>query len=222
MQIGTFIDHTILKPVTTIADIEKLCIEAAEYNFAAVCVPPPFVKRCKQLLGPVKVKVATVVGFPFGYSATESKLAETVLALVDGADEIDMVVNLVALRMKDEAYLQNEVALLTNAVHQKGKLIKVIIESGILSDEEIITCCRLFAPLGIDFMKTSTGYAEKGASVEAVQLMRKNLPLNVKIKASGGIRTYEFAKELIDAGAERLGCSASVAIVKGENGISNY
>jgi deoxyribose-phosphate aldolase len=222
MRIGTFIDHTILKPVTTIGDIEKLCLEASEYNFAAVCVPPPFVKRCKQLLEPTKVKVATVVGFPFGYSATESKLAETVLALVDGADEIDMVINLVALRMDDKAYLQKEVALLTNAVHQKSKLIKVIIESGILSDEEIITCCHLFAPLGIDFMKTSTGYAEKGASVEAVQLMRKNLPLNVKIKASGGIRTYEFAKELIDAGAERLGCSASVAIVKGEKGIGDY
>jgi deoxyribose-phosphate aldolase len=222
MQIGTFIDHTILKPVTTIADIEKLCLEAAEYNFAAVCVPPPFVKRCKLLLEPTKVKVATVVGFPFGYSATESKLAETVLALVDGADEIDMVINLVALRMNDEAYLQKEVGLLTNTVHQRNKLIKVIIESGILSDEEIISCCRLFAPLGIDFMKTSTGYAEKGASVEAVQLMRKNLPLSVKIKASGGIRTYEFAKELIDAGADRLGCSASIAIVTGEKGIGDY
>lgn len=222
MQISTFIDHTILKPVTTNADIEKLCLEAAEYNFAAVCVPPPFVKRCKVLLEPTSVKVATVIGFPFGYSATESKLAETILALVDGADEIDMVINLVALRMHDEAYLQNEVSLLTNTVHQKNKLIKVIIESGILSDDEITTCCRLFAPLGIDFMKTSTGYAEKGASVEAVQLMRKHLPLNIKIKASGGIRAYEFAKKLIEAGADRLGCSASVAIVKGESGIDNY
>jgi deoxyribose-phosphate aldolase len=216
MRIGSFIDHTILKPVTALAEIEKLCREAVEYHFAAVCVPPPFAKRCKTLLAPADVKVATVVGFPFGYSATESKLAETLLALVDGADEIDMVINLVALRMNDTAYLENEVRLLTETVHQKNKLIKVIIESGILTDEEIIGCCRLFAPLGVDFMKTSTGYAEKGATIEAVQLMRENLPLHVKIKASGGIRTYKFAKQLIDAGAERLGCSASVAIVKGE------
>ncbi|MES1214526.1 MAG: deoxyribose-phosphate aldolase [Bacteroidota bacterium] len=218
MQIASFIDHTILKPTTTVADIEKLCLEAVEYQFAAVCVPPPFVKRCKILLGPTDVKVATVVGFPFGYAATESKLAETLLALVDGADEIDMVINLVALKMNDTTFLENEVRILADTVHQKNKLIKVIIESGILSDEEIITCCRIFAPLGIDFMKTSTGYAEKGATVEAVQLMRKNLPLTVKIKASGGIRNYEFAKQLVDAGAERLGCSASVAIVKGEEG----
>ncbi len=216
MQIGAFIDHTILKPATTVADIEQLCQEAAAYNFAAVCVPPPFVKRCKTILGPTNVKVATVIGFPFGYSATESKLAETVLALVDGADEIDMVINLIALKMKDTQYLEKEVRFITEAVHQKNKLIKVIIESGILTDEEIITCCRIFAPIGIDFMKTSTGYAEKGATIEAVQLMRQNLPLSIKIKASGGIRTYAFAKQLIDAGAERLGCSASVAIVKGE------
>lgn len=216
MRIGAFIDHTVLKPVTTVTDIEKLCQEAAEYHFAAVCVPPPFVKRCKTILEPANVKVATVIGFPFGYSATESKLAETVLALVDGADEIDMVINLIALKMNDTKYLENEVRFLTEAVHQKNKLIKVIIESGILTDEEIISCCRIFAPIGIDFMKTSTGYAEKGATIEAVQLMRKNLPLSIKIKASGGIRSYEFAKQLIDAGAERLGCSASVAIVKGE------
>ena len=218
MQIAAFIDHTILKPTTNVADIEKICGEAAANNFAAVCVPPPFVKRCKKLLEQTDVRVATVVGFPFGYSATESKVAETVLALVDGADEIDMVINLIALRSDDWAYLENEVRLITEIVHQKGRIVKVIIESGILTDEEIIRCCSLFAPLGIDFMKTSTGYAEKGASVEAVQLMRKNLPLSVKIKASGGIRTYDFAKQLIDAGAQRLGCSASVAIINGEKG----
>jgi deoxyribose-phosphate aldolase len=214
MNIASYIDHTILKPTTTLTETEQLCSEAVAFGFAAVCVPPPFVKRVKTILGPASVKLATVIGFPFGYSATEAKIAEIILAIVDGADELDMVINLVALRMNDWEYLTKEVRLVTEIIHNKGKIIKLIIESGILSNEEIIQCCNVFAGLGIDFMKTSTGYAEKGASIEAVQLMRKHLPSSVKIKASGGIRTYEFAKQLVEAGASRLGCSASVAIVK--------
>ncbi|HTL08199.1 MAG TPA: deoxyribose-phosphate aldolase [Chitinophagaceae bacterium] len=214
MNVAPYIDHTVLKPTTTIADVEQLCREAAEYGFAAVCIPPPFVKRVKTILDPTRIKVATVIGFPFGYSATEAKMAETVLAIVDGADELDVVMNLVALRMHDFAFLSKEVQLLTEVIHKKGKIIKLIIESGILSDEEIIQCCQLFGPLGIDFMKTSTGYAEKGASVKAVQLMRAHLPVQVQIKASGGIKSNAFATELIAAGASRLGCSASVQIVK--------
>ncbi|MBL7767412.1 MAG: deoxyribose-phosphate aldolase [Flavipsychrobacter sp.] len=215
MNIASFIDHTILKPTTTIGDIEKLCAEAVAYGFAAVCVPPPFVKRAVAILAPTSVKVATVVGFPFGYSATEAKVAETILAVVDGAQEVDMVINLVALRQQDWTYLQKEVALLVEVCHNKGRILKVIIESGILSEEEIIGCCEKLGPLGIDFMKTSTGYAEKGASVEAVQLMRKHLPPQVQIKASGGIRDFAFASALVEAGANRLGCSASVAIAEG-------
>ncbi len=214
MNIASYIDHTVLKPTTSIADAEKLCNEAVEYGFAAVCIPPPFVKRAKTILDPTHIKVATVIGFPFGYSVTESKIAEIVLAIVDGADELDMVINLVALRMGDWAFLTKEVKLATEVVHNKGKIIKIIIESGILTADEIIQCCSHFGPLGIDFMKTSTGYAEKGATVEAVQLMRKYLPSSVKIKASGGIKNYSFASQLIDAGASRLGCSASVQIVK--------
>ncbi len=214
MNIASYIDHTVLKPTTTIEDVEKLCREAVEYGFAAVCIPPPFVKRVKTILDPTEIKVATVIGFPFGYAATEAKVAETVLAIVDGADELDMVINLVALRMKDWSFLSKEVAMATQVVHNKGKIIKLIIESGILSNEEIIQCCNLFGPLGIDFMKTSTGYAEKGATLEAVQLMRTHLPSTVKIKASGGIKSYAFASQLVAAGANRLGCSASVQIVK--------
>ncbi|HEY4148423.1 MAG TPA: deoxyribose-phosphate aldolase, partial [Chitinophagaceae bacterium] len=213
--IASYIDHTVLKPNTSVTEIERLCAEAATYEFAAVCVPPPFIKRAKTLLEPTWVKTATVIGFPFGYSATEAKIAEIVLALVDGADELDMVINLVALRMGDWDFLAKEVKLAAEIIHNKGKLFKLIIESGILSREEIIQCCEVLGPLGIDFMKTSTGYAGKGASVEAVELMRKNLPASVRIKASGGIRTFEFARQLIEAGADRLGCSASVAIVKG-------
>ncbi len=214
MNVAPYIDHTILKPVTTIAEVEQLCLDAVEYEFAAVCVPPPFVKRVKAILAPTEIKVATVIGFPFGYSATEAKLAEIVLAIVDGADELDMVINLVALRMRDWDFLIKELKLAVEITHNKGKILKLIIESGILSDNEIIECCNKLGTLGIDFMKTSTGYAERGASVEAVTLMRKHLPADVKIKASGGIRTFDFAKELIEAGADRLGCSASIVIVK--------
>jgi deoxyribose-phosphate aldolase len=216
MNIASYIDHTILKPTTTIAEAEQLCLESVEFGFAAVCVPPPFVKRVKTILAPSEVKVATVIGFPFGYAATEAKLSEIILALVDGADELDMVMNLVALRMNDWEYLTRELRLALEIIHNKGKLLKLIIESGILTTEEIIECCVKLGPLGPDFMKTSTGYAEKGASIDAVRLMRKNLPASVKIKASGGIKTYEFAKQLVEAGASRLGCSASIAIVKAD------
>ena len=214
MNIASYIDHTILKPNTTLEDVEKCCIEAVEYGFAAVCIPPPFVKRVATILAPTHIKVATVVGFPFGYSATEAKIAESILAIVDGVHEVDMVINLIALRMKDWEYLKKEVAMITDLLHNKGKILKLIIESGILTGEEIIECCTQLGTLGIDFMKTSTGYAEKSATIDAVQLMRKHLPPTVKIKASGGIRSYSFAKELIEAGADRLGCSASVSIVK--------
>ncbi|MBC6492918.1 deoxyribose-phosphate aldolase [Flavihumibacter stibioxidans] len=215
MNIAAYIDHTVLKPTTTVSDVEKLCSEAVQYGFAAVCLPPPFVKRAATILAPTEVNVATVVGFPFGYSATEAKVAETVLAIVDGAREIDMVINLIALKQNDWTYLQKEVNLLREVCHNKGRILKVIIESGILTDEEIIACCEKLGPLGIDYMKTSTGYAEKGATLEAIWLMKKHLPAGVKIKASGGIRDYAFARALVDAGASRLGCSASVAIVTG-------
>ena len=218
MNISSYIDHTALKPLTTIQDVEKLCAEAVAFGFAAVCVPPPFVTRVKTILAPSQVLVATVIGFPFGYAATEAKMAESILALVDGADELDVVINLVALKMGDWNFIKKEVGLLTEVIHKKGKMIKVIIESGILSEDEIVVCCKELGTLGIDFMKTSTGYAEKGASIEAVELMRTHLPPGVKIKASGGIKTYEFAKALIDSGADRLGCSASVSIASNAPG----
>lgn len=214
MKLNGYIDHTILKPTTLAADIEKLCAEAKEYGFAAVCVPPPFVKQSMKLLAGTNVKVATVIGFPFGYSAVEAKLAEILLSIVDGADELDVVINFMAIKNNDWDLVANEINHIMPIIKAKGKVIKVIIESGVLTEEEIIRCCTLYGVAGIDYLKTSTGYAEKGASVEAVQLMRKHLPANVKIKASGGIRDYAFAKQLVEAGADRLGCSASVAIVR--------
>ena len=215
MKLSTYIDHTILKPTTLISDIEKLCAEAKQYSFAAVCVPPNFVKKAKELLVGSSVKIATVIGFPFGYSAVEAKIAEILLAIVDGVDELDVVINISAIKNNDWLYLANEINHIMPIIRSNGKVVKIIIESGILTDEEIIKCCEIYGLAGIDYLKTSTGYAEKGASVEAVSLFRLHLPAHVQIKASGGIRDYAFAKQLIDAGATRLGCSAGVAIVQG-------
>jgi deoxyribose-phosphate aldolase len=222
MTINQYIDHTILKPTTLIADIEKLCNEAVQYQFAAVCVPPNFIKTAKAFTKDTSVKVATVIGFPFGYSAIEAKLAEILLAIVDGADELDIVINISAIKNNDWEYLANEINHLMPIIKQNNRCVKIIIESGVLTDDEIVKCCQLYGVAGIDYLKTSTGYAEKGATVEAVKLFRENLPPNVHIKASGGIRDYAFAKQLIDAGATRLGCSASVAIVNGETSYTNY
>ncbi len=216
MNIAQFIDHTILKPTTTLAEIEKVCEEANQYQFAAVCVPPYFVRDASQILQKKKVKLATVIGFPFGYSHYKAKRKEIKEALKEGAQELDMVMNLAAFKSNDIAYLESEIGEITKVIKDNGAVLKLIIESGILTNEEIIKCCELYKHYPIDYMKTSTGYAEKGASLEAVELMRKHLPSTIQIKASGGIRDYHFAKQLIDAGATRLGCSEGVAIVNGE------
>jgi deoxyribose-phosphate aldolase len=213
INISSYIDHTVLKPTTTHMDVKKICEEAVQYGFAAVCIPPTLLAIGRRELSSPLIKIATVIGFPFGYSVPKAKLAETEQALTDGADELDVVINLIAVKDGDWSFLADEISLISDTIHARGKVIKVIIESGILTDEEIIRCCELYSQAGVDFVKTSTGYAEKSATPEAVRLMRQHLPPGIKIKASGGIRTYEFARQLIEAGADRLGCSASVAIV---------
>ena len=215
--LNKYIDHTILKPTCLVADIEKLCAEAKQYDFAAVCVPPNFVKLAKEKVAGSTVQVATVIGFPFGYSATEAKIAEIILAMVDGADELDVVANISAIKNGDWTAIADEINHIMPIIRSKNKLVKIIIESGVLTDDEIIKCCDIYGIAGIDYLKTSTGYAEKGASVEAVKLFRKHLPDQVQIKASGGIRDYATAQLMIDAGATRIGCSAGVAIVSGAN-----
>jgi len=214
MNIAPYIDHTVLKQTTTIGDVGKVCKEALEFGFAAVCVPPLYVKKAKELLKDSEIKVATVIGFPFGYCAIEAKVAEIVLAIVDGVDELDVVVNISAIKNGDWTFIGNEINTIMPIVRNKNKVIKAIIESGVLTDDEIIKCCDIYGAAGVDFVKTSTGYAEKGASIHDVQLIRAHLVDAIKIKASGGIRSYAFAKELINAGANRIGCSASVQIVK--------
>lgn len=213
MNIAAYIDHTILKPTTTTQDVEQLCLEAKENNFVAVCVPPLFIKTAKHQLEGTDVKIATVIGFPFGYSAIEAKVAEIVLAIIDGADELDMVINIAALKSNDWQYLAAEINAVMPLIRQKNKTIKIIIESGLLTDEEIIKCCDLYGAAGIDFLKTSTGYAATGATIHAVELMRKHLADAVQIKASGGIKTLKFVEELIAAGATRIGTSNGLALV---------
>jgi deoxyribose-phosphate aldolase len=219
IPVASYIDHTLLKATCNSADIDKLCMEAIEFGFAAVCVPPFVVPRAADKLKGSLVKTATVIGFPMGYSSLDSKLSEIKTAILDGADELDTVINLIALKNGDWSYIEKEMQQQVALIHEKGKVIKVIVESGVLSKDELLHCCNMYGKMGIDFMKTSTGYAEKGASISDVQLMRSELPAEIKIKASGGIRHYTFARELINAGADRLGCSASLQIVEEANSL---
>lgn len=213
MNIATYIDHTLLKPTASQADIAQLCNEAKQYGFAAVCVPPVYVRLAKILLQDTAVKIATVIGFPFGYCTTTAKIEEIKNAIVDGADELDMVINLTAVKNEDWEYLDKELTLCTNLTHAAQKKIKIIVESGLLSEAELISCCALVRSCKADYIKTSTGYADKGATVEAVRVMRTHVSADTGIKASAGIRTFAFAKELIDAGATRIGTSAGLQIV---------
>ncbi len=216
MQIASYIDHTLLKPTASLEEIQHLCSEARDYSFAAVCVPPFYVKEAHRLLRDVTTKVATVIGFPLGYSSVAAKVAEIREAINDGADELDVVINQAALRNQDFNYLSTEIVGCLQPVRLHRKIIKVIIESGIATDNDIIQCCNLYAKHKVDFVKTSTGYAAEGASLHAVRLMRHHLPETISIKASGGIRTFEQAKDMITAGASRIGTSSGVPIASGQ------
>lgn len=214
LNIASYIDHTVLKPDTRLHEVQKVCNEALQYGFAAVCVPPLYVKNVKAYLGSSPVKTATVIGFPLGYSAIEAKLAEVVLAIVDGADELDMVANIAAIKNGDWVFIASELNNILPVIRSKERVLKVIIETGLLTTDEIIKCCELYGAAGVDFLKTSTGYFEKGATVDTVKLMKQHLPPQVQIKASGGIRSYTQAVELIAVGATRIGCSSSVSIIQ--------
>ena len=214
MNIALYIDHTILKPTTLVAEVKQLCEEAVSEGFAAVCVPPLFVKMAKLYCMPTAVKVATVIGFPFGYSAIEAKVAEILLAIVDGVDELDVVINIAALKNGDWQYLSKELNAIMLVVRKNHKVIKIIIETGVLTDAEIIQCCDLYGIAGVDYVKTSTGYAQVGASLQTVMLLRKHLADTIKIKASGGIQTLAMASAMIVAGADRLGTSSGLKIMQ--------
>lgn len=212
-ELNRYIEHTLLKPDTRKAAINKLCDEALQYQFRGVCVPPVFVADAHAKLEETDVKVVTVIGFPLGYTYTGVKVQEAKQAIEEGADELDMVMNLAWFNNGDYNRVLNEIDDITTIAHLHNKQLKVIIESGMLSDEQIVKACELCVKANADIVKTSTGFAEHGASVEQVELMRKVLPKKTGIKASGGIKDKLFAQALIAAGATRIGTSSGVKIV---------
>lgn len=212
MEIAKYIDHTLLKPEATKEQIEKLCNEAKQYNFASVCVNPTWVKLASDILKGTDVKVCTVIGFPLGANTPETKAFEAVNAVTNGAEEIDMVMNIGALKSGDTELVQKDIEAVVNAVKDKA-LVKVIIETSLLTEDEKVTACQLSVQAGAHYVKTSTGFSTGGATVEDVALMRKTVGPNVGVKASGGVRTAEDAKVMIEAGASRIGASSGTAIV---------
>jgi deoxyribose-phosphate aldolase len=214
-QLTNYIDHTTLKIDTKKADIKKLCSEAEAKKFYAVCIPPYFVRSASMLLKNSDVKIATVIGFPLGYSATPSKAAEIQKAIDDGADELDVVINVSAVKSGDWGYVQNDIKTVALATQMRGKVIKVILETGLLNKKEIKKLCEICTEVGVNYVKTSTGFNGAGATVEVVEYLRANLPVSIKIKASGGISSAKKAIKMIAAGADRLGTSSGVKIVKG-------
>ena len=213
MKMNKYIDHTLLKPEATQAMIDKLCAEAKEQDFASVCVNPYWVKRSAELLAGTDVKVCTVIGFPLGASTTEVKAAETRDAIRSGATEVDMVLNVGALKSGDLETVKADVAAVKQAAGDV--LLKVILETGLLTDEEKETACKLCVEAGADYVKTSTGFGPGGATVEDIALMRKTVGADVGVKASGGVRDGEAALAMIEAGASRIGTSSGVSIVTG-------
>ena len=213
-QIANIIDHTLLKPDAISSQIEQLSHESLEYSFASVCINPIHVKQAATILKDANVKVGTVIGFPLGAVSVEDKVRETIQSIEDGANEIDMVINIGALKEKNDTLVEQEIASVVRAAHSRGVLCKVIIEAGLLTNDEKVRACQLAKKAGADFVKTSTGFMGSGATVEDVALMRQTVGPDMGVKASGGVRTLATAKEMINAGAHRIGTSASVAMIK--------
>lgn len=211
-ELAKMIDHTLLKPEATYEQVVKLCKEALEYGFASVCINSCYVNAAYQLLKGSDVKVCTVVGFPLGAVTSETKAFEAVQAVNRGASEIDMVINVGYLKSGNYDYIEEDIKTLVNKINGRA-LVKVIIETCLLNDEEKIIACKLAKKAGADFVKTSTGFNMSGATSEDVALMYDAVSPNLKVKASGGIRTYEDAIKMINAGASRIGASASVKII---------
>ncbi|GAB2783298.1 deoxyribose-phosphate aldolase [Rhabdobacter roseus] len=213
--LASYLDHTLLSPIASETDIRKLCEEAWIHQFKAVCVAPTYVGYAKDMLEfcPIRIEIATVIGFPLGYSTTSAKVAEAESTLRQGATELDVVMNLA--RFKSMAYLsvREEIRQLTELAHAHQALLKLIIETAYLDDFELHTACEIGAEAGVDFVKTSTGFTPEGATLDTVRLMRSLLPATIQIKASGGIRTRQQTEAFMEAGATRIGTSAGVAIM---------
>lgn len=208
-EIAHYIDHTLLKPVCTWDQIKELCEEAIRYETASVCIPPCYIKRVKDTFGD-KIVIATVIGFPLGYMTAKAKEEETKLALLDGADEIDMVINITDVKNGDYKKVEDEITLLKKAT--SSKILKVIVETCYLTENEKIAMCHAVTNAGADYIKTSTGFGSAGATLEDVALFKKNIGKNVKIKAAGGIRTAEDMQAYINAGCSRIGTSGTAVL----------
>ena len=220
-DLARMIDHTSLKPEVTEKEIEVLCKEALEYNFASVCVNPAMVAKAANILKDSDVKVCTVIGFPLGATTTEVKAFETEDVIKKGATEVDMVINVGKLKEGNLEYVKNDIEAVVNAA--KGKaLTKVIIETCLLTDEEKVTACKLSKEAGADFVKTSTGFSTGGATAADIKLMRETVGPDIGVKASGGVRSLEDAMTMIENGATRIGASASIAICEGTKSNSTY
>src|SRR5215216_6074671 len=217
-NLAKYIDHTLLKPDATQQEIAQLCFEARKYGFASVCVNPTWVSLCAQLLQGSQVKVCTVIGFPLGATSSETKAFETETAIQQGATEIDMVINIGALKARDLETVAKDIRGVVNAAHARNIIVKVIIETSLLNDEEKTIASLISKEAGADFVKTSTGFAGGGATVHDVELMRKTVGPQMGVKASGGVRTFEDAESMIKAGATRIGASAGVKIIQGPSG----
>ncbi|OEK05897.1 deoxyribose-phosphate aldolase [Roseivirga misakiensis] len=216
MEINRYIEHTNLKPTITDKEVDNLVQEAISNEFVGVCLPPFWVKRAARELAPTDIQLVTVIGFPLGYQMTESKLLEIDKAINNGANELDIVMNISAFKA-GMPWAKIELAKCAQLIHEAGCMMKVIIETSYLSDNEVISATQLCAQAGADFVKTSTGFSTHGATAHHVSLMRKNAPSNVGVKASGGIRDLVSAKEMIAAGADRLGTSSGLEIMKALN-----
>jgi len=214
LLIASYLDSTNLQPDAQWADIARLCQEAVAHKMAAVCVHPYWVTRVHSLLMDTPVKVATVVGFPLGANVTKTKLYEARQALQDGAHELDMVINLAALRAGDYHLLEKEVRTLASLKVDYSLVLKVIVETALLTPQQLASITRLLGEWGADYIKTSTGFAARGASLEDLHIIRANRNSSLKIKASGGIRTLDFALQLIDAGADRIGTSSAISLIR--------
>ena len=217
-DVAAMIDHTLLKPDATRSDIETLCREAAEYRFASVCVNPTWVNTCARLLAGTSVKVCTVIGFPLGATTSDTKHFETRRAIFDGAREIDMVVNVGALKSGDLRVVERDIQAVTQPCREVGAISKVIIETALLTDDEKVSACTLSKAAGADFVKTSTGFAAGGATPADVALMRRVVGSDMGVKASGGVRDLDGVKAMVAAGATRIGASAGVRIVQESRG----
>jgi deoxyribose-phosphate aldolase len=220
MDVARLIDHTLLRADATRAEVEQVCTEAMEYSFASVCVNAFWVPYVAGRLKGSAVKVCTVVGFPLGATSTAAKVAETTAAIGEGAQEVDMVLNVGALKsgMRDE--VEADILAVAKAAHQHGAILKVILETCLLDEAEKEAACRMAVAAGADYVKTSTGFSKSGATVEDIALMRRTVGPRVGVKASGGIRTYADAVRMIEAGASRIGASASVAIAQGGSAVA--